>query len=376
MKQKRLLLIASYNRSILLFRKDLLLEFRKEGYEVLAIAHNDSPEVGPSLEAMSIQYTSVPLSRTGFNPFRDFVFLIRLIRIIRDYKPSHILAYTIKPVIYGGIASQFFQGKMFALITGLGYLETETGGTFKKVIRFVILNLYKVSLRKADGVIFQNEDDRVYFHEKKLIDSSIPVKIVNGSGVNLSQFDLAPPVKSPVRFILISRLIRAKGVELYLQAARQIKATSPETEFHLIGQLDEQNPDSISQAELNLAVEAETIIFHGFQNDVRPFLRMSSVFVLPSWYREGVPRTILEALAMGKPVITTDNTGCRETVEPDINGFLVPKKELTPLVNAMKQFIDQPELIETMGRASVEMAHAKFDVTGVNHAMLQFMKVR
>lgn len=352
------------------------MEFRKEGYEVLAVAHNDSPEVGPALEALGIRYQSVPLSRTGFNPFRDLGFFIRLTQIIKAYKPTHVLAYTIKPVIYGGMASRFFNTKMYALITGLGYLETETGGAFKKVIRMFILKLYRIGLRKSAGVMFQNSDDRTYFLTEKLIGNTTPTEVVNGSGVNLSQFEVTPAVKNPVRFILIARLIHAKGVGLYLKAAQEIKRISPETEFHLIGQIDEHNPDSISPGELKSAIDSGIITFHGFQNDVRPFLRMASVFVLPSWYREGVPRTILEALAMGKPVITTDNTGCRETVQPGVNGFLIAKKQLEPLVNAMKAFLEDPEKIEMMGKASVRLAKEKFDVSAVNNAMLKFMNIR
>lgn len=374
---KRLLLIASYNRSIILFRKDLLLEFRKKGYEILAVAHNDAPDVQATLQSLGISFQSVPVSRTGLNPFKDLIFLNALIRIMRTYKPSCILAYTIKPVIYGAMAARVFKrAEMYALITGLGYLETEGGGGLKKLIRKGILTLYRFAMRNVNGVIFQNTDDRDYFISNKLIRHTTPTKVVNGSGVNMSLFEQAAPVKKPVTFMLIARLIHAKGVGLYLEAAKQIKAKHPAVEFHLVGQLDAENPDSIRQDELHSAIDSGIITFHGFQNDVRSLLGKSSVFVLPSYYREGVPRTILEAMAMGKPVITTDNTGCRETVEQEVNGFLIEKKKLEPLIDAMNRFIDNPELIEQMGNASLKIARDKFDVERVNQEMLNFMNVR
>lgn len=376
LKQKKLLLIASYNRSIILFRKDLLLEFKERGYKILAVAHNDSSDVQEALQVLGINYTSVPLSRTGFNPFSDLIFLFTLIRIIRNFNPSCILAYTIKPVIYGAMAARFFKrSEMYALITGLGYLETETGGGFKKIVRMIILGLYRLAMSKVNGVIFQNKDDLDYFQRKRLIQGTTPTCVVNGSGVNLNQFAPAASVKNPIKFMLTSRLIQAKGVGLYLEAAKIVKTKYPETEFHLVGQLDSNNPDSIPQHELQTAIDSGIVNFHGFQSDVRSLLGVISVFVLPSYYREGVPRTILEAMAMGKPIITTDSTGCRETVESGVNGFLIEKKKLEPLVESMCRFIQNPELIEIMGQASLKLAHEKFDVVRVNQRMLNFMNI-
>lgn len=367
-------MVAGYNRSILLFRKDLLLEFKKLGFEILAVAPNDDPAVGGELQKLGIAYREIPLARNGFNPLMDVVLLFRLIGIIFRYKPTFVLSYTIKPVIYGSLAAAFFRKiKAFALVTGLGYLETHSSGTSKLFIRKVIRLLYKTSLCRIAGIIFQNEEDRSYFIDHKLITKKTPSIVVSGSGVNLGEYLRKASVVTPVRFLLVSRLLKSKGVSLFVEAAAALKKNYPRTEFHLIGQFDEKNPDGIDKAWLMHRVDRGDVIFHGFQKDVRDILGQASVFVLPSHYREGLPRTILEAMAMGKPVITTDNTGCRETVNDRVNGFLIPVKDQQRLQEAMREFITDPTLIATMGEKSYQLASQKFDVRIVNHDIVRFI---
>lgn len=353
----------------------MLLAFKTEGYDVLAVAPDDHPEVGDELKTLGIEYKPVKLSRTGFNPLLDFVFLVSLYRIIKDYRPDVIIPYTVKPVIYGSLAASVLSGiQVFPMITGLGYLETEGGGSKKRFVKKIMLWLYKLSLKKIAGILFQNEDDAAYFKKRKLIGKGIPVKVISGSGINIVQFKKVAPVISPVRFLLVARLLKSKGVQLYIDAATSLKKRYPHAEFHLIGQFDDHNPDGIDKKWLNESVEKKFIVFHGFQNDIRTILAASSVFVLPSYYREGVPRTILEAMAMAKPVITTDNTGCRETVKDQSNGFLIPVRSLQPLVNAMEHFIQKPESIERMGNESYNMVLRRFDVHIVNDHILTFVK--
>lgn len=342
----------------------------------MAIAPASSHFIKEEVERLGVTYREIPLSRTGFNPFMDLIYLLRLIKIVIKYRPTHILPYTIKPVIYASLVGSLFRkAKTFPLITGLGYLETEGGGIVQKLMRLLIISLYKVSLRRVDGIIFQNSDDKNYFYDNKFVRQNTPFKIVNGSGVNVDMFKRSPVKKNPVRFLLVARLIRSKGVEYFIKAASVLKERYSNVEFHIIGQLDDKNPDSIDKKELDIAVEKQIIVFHGFQNDVREILAESSVFVLPSYYREGVPRTILEAMAMGKPIITTDNVGCRDTVRDGENGFLIPKRQLAELVEAMEKFLNNPDLIESMGNISYSLAKEKFDVLRVNNEMLRFMGI-
>ena len=204
----------------------------------------------------------------------------------------------------------------------------------------------------------------------------MPTVVVNGSGVNVTDFNVLPfPLNaqnSPkLSFLLIARLLGDKGVREYAEAAKLIKKQYPEVEFHLVGWIDE-NPAAIQQSELDMWIADLRLKYWGKLSDVRPAIAASSVYVLPS-YREGTPRTVLEAMAMGRAIITTDAPGCRETVAQGENGFLVEVKSVTSLVNAMQEFIHKPELIEQMGQRSREIALHKYDVHQVNRHMMQEM---
>jgi glycosyltransferase involved in cell wall biosynthesis len=371
---RRAIVFGSYIFSLINFRKNLLEDLVRHGYSVLAIAPGYDEEVVNKLKEMNVEFRSVELSRTGFNPFRDIVTLLELLRMLKLDKPALLITYTIKPVIYGTLAASFFpRVKTLALITGLGYLDTGTRTWKKKFMQSIIHALYRFSLRHLHFIAFQNPDDRDYFLEHKLIRSRTSMTITAGSGVDLSFYTRAEAIKKPVIFLLTARLIRAKGIDQYLDAASKLRRQYGNAAvFQLIGMLDENNPDSIDQSALNRLVEEGIIDYKGFQKDVRSLLRECSVFVLPSYYREGTPRTILEAMAMGKAIITTDNPGCRETVKNGSNGFLIPIKRADALKEAMEKFIKQPDLIETMGEASYQLAKTKYDVHLVNKQLFEF----
>ena len=230
-----------------------------------------------------------------------------------------------------------------------------------------------MSLKRAAKVFFQNQDDETLFRQLELLPSSIPSVVVNGSGVDLSVFEVAPISLSTIDFLLIGRLLGDKGVREYEQAARKIKVRYPQAIFRLVGWID-TNPDAIRQVELDDWVAAGTLEFVGKIEDVRPIIAASTVYVLPS-YREGTPRTVLEAMAMGRPIITTDAPGCRETVIDGENGFLVPVKSVDALVDAMLKFIEDPMLAPRMGKRSREIAEEKYDVHKVNAVMLREMGI-
>lgn len=376
----KFLIIASYPASILKFRGPLIKALQDKGFEVHIAApeFNSHPEEIKALKKLGYILHGIPMQRTGTNPLKDATALLSLYFIMKKVKPSHILAYTIKPVIYGTLAAKVARiPNRFALITGLGYAfqqveETGQRSNLQKLIHV----LYKQALTQTSKVFFQNTDDLNLFKKMKLISSVTPTIIVNGSGVDIAEYKVAPfPItadnRPELRFLLIARLLKAKGIKEYAKAAEIIKTKYPQVQFNLVGWVDD-NPDSIKQQELDHWIENKTINFWGKLADVKPAIAESSVYVLPS-YREGIPRTVLESMAMGRPIITTDTPGCRETVIDGYNGYLVKVKSVDDLVQAMQKFINHPDLIREMGKASRILAEEKFDVHAVNQVMLQEM---
>ena len=376
----KFLIIASYPGSILKFRGALIKTLQDGGFEIhIGAPELDAyPEEVKTLKSLGYILHDIPMQRTGTNPLNDAKTLSTLYFLIKRIKPSHVMCYTIKPVIYGTLAAWAARiPNRYALITGLGYAfqQVEETGSRSKLQK-MIHELYKQALSKASKVFFQNPDDLNLFKQLKLISSSILTAVVNGSGVDVSEYAIVPfPMKADntpiLKFLLIARLLGDKGVREYAKAAKLIKAKYPQAQFDLVGWVDD-NPDSIEQKELDEWVEEGTINFWGKLADVKPAIAASSVYVLPS-YREGTPRTVLEAMAMGRPIITTDAPGCRETVTNEVNGFLVPVKSVEGLAEAMEKFILDPSLIETMGKASRQIAENKFDVHAVNNFMLEEM---
>jgi glycosyltransferase involved in cell wall biosynthesis len=239
-------------------------------------------------------------------------------------------------------------------------------------LRGVVTQLYKHSLRFARVVFLLNPDDMALFVNGGMVDRS-KVRLLNGIGLKLDHYQLAPPVQQPLVFILIGRLLREKGLYDYLEAARRVKASHPDVRFLVLGGVD-MNPSSISEAEVRTWVDEGTIEWPGQVSDVRGWIAESSVFVLPS-YREGLPRSTQEVMAMGRPVITTDVPGCRETVVEGLNGYLVPVRDSNALAQAMLRFVREPELIAVMGRESRRMAEERFDVNQINAQILNEMEL-
>lgn len=377
----KFLMICSYLPSALNFRGKLLEAIHAQGYEIHVFAPDltDFPDELKQLQQLGYQVHGIPMQRAGTNPLADLKLLQTLYQMIRQIQPDMVLSYTIKPVIYGTLAAWLARvPQRFALITGLGYafqnIESGKRSFFQKLVH----GLYAQALKHAHKVFFQNPDDLKLFQQMHLLDSSKPTVVVNGSGVNVQDFELMPlPLtedgQAKASFLLIARLLGDKGVREYAEAARIIKAQYPETEFHLVGWIDD-NPSAISQAELDTWVQEKTVKYWGKLSDVRPVIAASSVYVLPS-YREGTPRTVLEAMAMGRAIITTDAPGCRETVSNGVNGYLVAVKSVEDLVQSMQYFIEDPQLIAYMGQRSREMALNKYDVHQVNRHMLTEMQI-
>lgn len=327
------------------------------------------------VEALGAKPVRFSLSRTGLNPFKDLLDFLGLLALLLRVRPDVVLAYTVKPIIYATLAAWLVGvPRRFAMIEGLGYAFTTSGEREplkRRFLRNLAQELYRLSLPKANLVFFLNPDDLQEFVGEKLVPKE-KAFLLGPIGVDLSYFSPAPPVKEPVTFLLAARLLREKGVVEFAQAARRIKQKYPGTRFILLGGLD-TNPGAIRREEVETWVKEGVIEWPGYVEDVRPWLAQTSVFALPSYYREGVPRSTQEAMAMARPVITTDAPGCRETVIDGLNGFLVPPRNVEALVLAMERFVLEPELIERMGRESRRLAEERFDVHKVNQLLLEQM---
>ena len=304
---------------------------------------------------------------------RDVRTVRALTALYREIQPDVVLTYTIKPVIYGSLAARLAGvPRVCSMITGLGYSFGTTTWR-QRALNPIVRSLFRLALARNEIVFFQNPDDLRQFVESGLANDHQAV-LVNGSGIDLAHFSVAPlPEGAPV-FLLSARLIWEKGVGEYVEAARTLKAEYPAARFRLLGPLD-PNPAAVSRAQLD-AWRAEGVIeYLGFADDVRPAIAAASVFVLPSSYREGTPRSVLEALAMGRAVITTDAPGCRETVKRGENGFLVPTKDSRALADAMETFLRDPGLVRRMGARSRAIAEEKYDVHLVNQVMMRAMRL-
>lgn len=370
----KFLLAGAAPKSIINFRGVLVKAIADKGWKVTTLAAAQDPDISARVRELGAVHRKYSVARTGVNPFQDLATLNQFRNILKEEKPDKILAYTVKPVTWLGIANRFFgKAEFYALITGLGYVFH--GNSLKrKVIRWFVTRLYKLSLSGAKTCFFQNVDNLEAFVQYGIVDREKCV-VVNGSGVDLEHYKHTPQPQSDngVRFLLIARLLGDKGIREYAAAASRLKSEYSDTSFVLVGPTD-PSPDGIKLSEVQSWVDSDVLEYAGNSDDVREHLSGASVYVLPS-YHEGTPRTVLEAMAMGRAVITTDAPGCRETVIPNENGFLVEPKSVDSLYQAMKQFVEQPELIEKFGSRSREIAEDKYDVHKVNAVMLKEMGI-
>ena len=364
--------LAGFAPGLLGFRSALLQAMVERGCRVTACAPEAEPWIGEAMGRLGVAYRPVPFGRTAIRPDRDLALLHRLYRLFRELRPDVTLTNMIKPVIYGSLAARAAGvPRVYSLISGLGFAFADGGGLRQRLVTGVASTLYRAALAGNQRVMFQNPDDRALFLERHIVADPARTEVVNGSGVDLAHYALAPPA-GPPPFLMIARLIGAKGVRDYAAAARQVRRHCPAARFRLVGWLD-GSPDAIAPAELEAWVAAGDIEFLGKLNDIRPAMADAAVYVLPSFYREGTPRSVLEALAMGRPVVTTDMPGCRETVADGVNGFVVPPRDPAALTAAMLRFVEEPGLAASMGAASRRLAESRYDVHSVNRCMLEAM---
>jgi len=371
----RILILSSFAFSLINFRGKLIEAMIRAGHEVVACAPDDDPEVERQLTILGARYRRTPMDRTGSNPLADLAMLLRYIGILRRERPDIVIAYTQKPIIYGGLAARLTgKGRFYALMTGLGYVFSRAAD-HRPLLRMIVARLYRAAVGRARAIFVFNADDRGELIRRGIVTVEAPVIQVPGSGIDLSHFAAVPFPTGPVKFLMISRLMRDKGVIEYAEAARRLKKRYPDATFQLLGRLDNENPTGISEADLAAWTGSGIIHYFPETRDVRPLLAACTVFVLPSYYREGLPRTLLEALAVGRALISTDLPGCREPVQQGRNGLLVPPCDVDALSGAMEEFLADPSLAPAMGSASRLLAEQRFDVDKVNAQLMRAMQI-
>lgn len=368
MQDKVFVLISPKNRTAYNFRGDLIREIISRGYTVYVTGPDRIDE--DKIKGLGAEFIEIPNNKNGISVTADLKYFFTLFKLLRKVRASATLGYTIKPVIYGSIAARLAGVRSVnAMVTGAGYLFISQSRK-AKFIKGIAKILYKIGLASARNVIFQNPDDRDEFVQNKLVKRD-KTNIVNGSGVNMSHFPLAP-LPAHTTFFMLSRIMYSKGVMEYLEAARKVKARHPQVRFVLLG-ASENIQDSIPWDKIHSEfIETGIIDYFPETSDVISFYKQCSVYVLPS-YREGTPRTVLEAMAMGRPIISTDVPGCRGTVIDGENGFLVPVKDVDALAGKIEWFIRNPDRIGPMGERSHRICEEKFEVSKVNKDMLSIM---
>jgi glycosyltransferase involved in cell wall biosynthesis len=367
---RRVLIIGSYAPSLIQFRGPLIAAMIEAGHSVVGAAPDMPQATEDALRALGAESREIPLRNVSLNPAALLQSYRAVRALIRKERPDVIVAYTIKPVIVAALAGRAEKvASIVSLITGAGYAFTDGRELKRLMSRAAASLLYALALRRSNVVIFQNRDDERMFRDLWLVPRASRTHVVNGSGVDLKQFSPVPLPKTAA-FLMIARLLKDKGIRQFAEAAKRLKAAHPNVPVILVGDLD-PSPDSLTRAELDELIRCG-IDYRGQLKDVRPAIADCSVYVLPSYYREGTPRSVLEAMAMGRAIITTDSPGCRETVKDGENGFLVKPRDSESLYAAMMRFVDEPRLALSMGRASRALAEEKYDVSKVNATFLGY----
>ncbi len=351
----------------------LIARLREEGHDVTCLVPAGDLDAEATLQGMGARIRNYPLDNKGLNPVHDLRTCLALYRIFREERADILYASTIKSVIYG-IPTAALAGipERYAMITGLGYMF-EANSLAKKMLTCLAALLYRMSLSFSKAVFFQNTDDVRTFREWHCLPASAQVVMTKGTGVDTEKFAVLPlPEKSPA-FLLVGRLLEAKGLYEYAEAARRVRQSHPEARFLLLG-APEPSRGGVP-LETVRAWEKEGIVeYLGVTRDVRPYVKQAGVVVLPSW-REGLPCSLMEAMSMGRPVVATDVPGCRDVVSDGRNGFLVPAKDPEALAKALEAFIEDGTLAARMGKEGRSIAETELDARKAADLILKVMKL-
>lgn len=358
----RALILTNNFSGLYNFRREVMKALRENGIDVFIAAPFD--EKKGYFEEIGCHLIDIPLSRRETNPFKDIVLLRKYSNLLRRYRPEVVLSYTIKPNLYGGIACQFHGVPQIANITGLGS-AVENPGWLQKLTVF----LYRIGLRKTRMVFFQNKANRDFCISRRMVKGAN--RLIPGSGVNIHYHSLQEyPEEGVIKFIFISRLLKEKGIEEYLDAAVSIKGKYPDTEFHIVGRCEEGY-----EMRLKRLQEDGVVVYHGQQADVRPFIGAAHCTVHPSYYPEGMSNVLLESCAAGRPIITTNRPGCGEIVDDGKNGFLIRERDSADLVRVIERFLSLPySRKKNMGLTARDKVEREFDRQVVVDAYLNEIK--
>jgi glycosyltransferase involved in cell wall biosynthesis len=366
----KVMVVSPKNKTLFNFRGDLIKAIVENGNEVVAIGPNR--DYIEDVLNLGVRFIEVPFTKDNTSITGDLSYYKRLKKVMNEEKPDLVFSYTIKPVIYSSLAARKAGvKKIYPMVTGLGRVYA-ADGLKSKVLRMITGILYKQAFKGCNKVIFQNSDDLKQFVKLKYLPEKKAVR-VDGSGVNTERFKANKLPEQPI-FLMIARIIKEKGVFEFAEAARIVKKEHPEARFILLGGFD-KSIGAIKPEEMEPFISDGTIEFPGETKDVVPYVENARIFVLPTYYREGLPRTILEAMAMGRPIITTDWPGCRDAVKDGVNGFLVQPKDSRGLAEKMIYMIKKPEKVSQMADNSLKICKEKYDVNIVNQHMLEIMGI-
>ena len=366
-KPKTFCLVATNGASLTNFRGALIRTLVAKGFRVVCVSIEPDAEVGESVRMLGAEYRQVAGSRVGIGLLSGLKMILAYRRLFRELRPDYLFLYMSKPIAFGGAA---------AILEGLPHVNVLVNGLenayYRKgakdaLVRLVMSFFYKRIARKAENVFFQNHDDCSYFITHGMLTSE-NYHVVGGSGVDMEYFARQELPAEPV-VLLSARLLWSKGIREFFEAVQKVKASHPEMRVLLIGGLD-SNDEAITEEELNRFIQQNNVEYCGFAKDVCPYLKRCSIFVLPS-YHEGMPRSILEAMAVGRPILTTDVPGCREAVQDGENGFLVPARDGGELAEKLEILVSDGALRQRMGEASWRICRQRFEVSKVNSDMLE-----
>ena len=371
-----IIIIGTVASSFYGFRADLIRTLVKKGYQIYAFTSEYNAEDLKKIECLGATPVPYALNRGGLNPLADIMATYQLSKKIKAINPAMVFSYFSKPVIFGTIAAKLAKvPKIIGMLEGLGYTFTQQPeglGKKTELIKKVQVLLYKFALPQLDKLIFLNPDDPKDLLEQHAIKVK-KVEILGGIGLNLKNYVYLDKYPVEISFIFIARLLAEKGIHDYIQAAKIIKNKYPNIKFTVLGAIDKEALGALTESELEGFIASGIIEYPGHVNNVSEWIQNASVFVLPSYYREGVPRSTQEAMAIGRPIITTDVPGCRETVVNGVNGFLVPKWNPEALAEKMIYFIEHPEQVKKMGNESYKIAVDKFDAEKVNQRLMNIL---
>jgi glycosyltransferase involved in cell wall biosynthesis len=357
---------ANSDWNIANFRVGLIRALAEAGYETMVIAPQD-PASDARMRALRVGRTPIAIDRSGLNPWADLKLLRDYRRHLKRLRPAAYLGYTIKPNVYGSFAAASLGIPALPNVSGLGTAFIRGGP-----LQTIVTQLYRVGFRRAPVVFFQNKEDSDLFVRRRIVTPD-QARVLPGSGVDLDRFAPAPMPEGPPTFLFMGRLLRDKGVVEFAEAARSLRSQLPGARFQLLGAVDEGNRTAVSQVELDSWV-AEGLVEHlGTTDDVRPFIAAASAVVLPS-YREGLPRSLLEAAAMGRPLVASDVPGCRDVVDDEVNGYLCTVRDVESLASAMRRLAQLPPAQQlAMGQAGRRKVQERFSEAFVVSAYLEVL---